>query len=174
MKTMNKYNYNANDKTLTVNGIVYTVVNVVDHLEDIMKATTGALNDFTRGRATALDFSAIRPRGSKTSHAGVATGPASFAKAFADLVEVLSGVNDDVRHRPIAIVDESHQDIEEYSSLKSNAVDFLVKTPEWDLIPVVEDLGGEKPTPNWKLTSQELADVNIERSERASPFRKTA
>ena len=170
MKTINKHSYNYMESKLTVDGTDYIVVSVVDHLEDIMKATTGALADYTRGKAVALDFSAIRPRGSKTSHAGVATGPASFAKAFADLIHVMSNVDDDVRVKPIAIVLDSHPDFVEYSELVSKEVVFLSRNADWSDIKDVH--GFQKPIPNWELTSTELNEVNSERSRRASPWYK--
>lgn len=170
--TSSKYTFDRSTSTLNVTGIStpYVVVSVVDHLEDIMKATTGALSDFTKGQAIALDFSAIRPRGSKTSHAGVATGPASFAKAFTDLIQVMSTVDDKVRFKPIAILQDNHQDLEEYLGLTSTEVIFLVRNADWSNIHDVHV--EEKPIPNWELDSKELTELNSERSKRASPWYK--
>ena len=118
-----KYDCVDLEQHLYVDNIHYIITVVEDHLEDITKAMATGLTHFARGGAVALDFSDLRPRGSKTSHGdGESTGAASFAKTFADMVQILSNVNAEKRYKPIIMLDEGHADFKEFEGINSDAV----------------------------------------------------
>ena len=167
---MNKYSYFPNKvigsgrqvPILQVNEVLVPIIAVEDHLDKIMEMISLGLNKYAADKLTALDFSSLRERGSKTSHTGISTGAASFAKMFSDL----AGTINNSKIKPIVILRDDHKDFPEYAKLSSDTVIFLRRNNIWEEVSEITS----KKKPNWELTREELRKENERRCREASPW----
>lgn len=172
--------YNDQERVLRVNDVPYQTILIEDKLESIVKATTEALVAFVKGNAIALDFSLLRPRGTKTSSTGISTGAASFAKTFADMLKAVSYENSSTRIKPIVLLSWEHADYPEYEEMNLDTVIQISRTNDWDATkfvvakpkpipkPVVVALP-EKEIPFWKLSLEERSEIRKDRHRRSTP-----
>jgi len=154
---------------IIIGELEYTVVEVKDHLADIMTSISGAVSDYMHGKAIALDFSLLRKRGARTSSSsGVSTGAASFAIAFDNAITPIISAVDTHRHMPVAILKEGHPDFQEFSNAKTISITFIARSDDHKKIYIPEPIeleGAEGLKPRWKLTKEELKK-DLEKLER--------
>jgi len=156
--------YDKSMKAVVHNGKTYPVTIVKDHLTHIVEAITTSTILYTRSIPTALDFSNLRKRGAKTSSTGESTGAASFAEMLDNTVTPLS--IEDSSIKPLAILKDTHPDIEEFrKTTPVKTVIKIVRSEDWSILEVVEtSVEVEKPvaeekkekwTPFWKLSKED-------------------
>ena len=88
-----------------------------DNLASIFEALSISMKAQAEGGGVGYNLSNIRPRGSKTSKGGTATGPCSFIDIFDTASGVISGTNDR-KAANIAVLNIGHPDIMEFITAK--------------------------------------------------------
>lgn len=92
-------------------------VPVHDSLEGIFRALQISMIAQSYGGGVGYTFSEVRPRGSKTSKGGIASGPCTFIDIFDVASSVISGTNDR-KAANIAVLNIKHPDILEFIRAK--------------------------------------------------------
>ena len=100
------------------------VLPVEDQIEAIFEAVKQSAVIHKSGGGTGFNFSKLRPRGARVgSTSGVASGPVSFMKCFDAVTDTIKqgGIR---RGANIGILNDNHQDIQEFINCKNDINDF--------------------------------------------------
>jgi len=158
--------------TLKYNNVDYRVVVVEDHLDKIMQTIGEIVSSYVKGEAVVADFSNLRSRGAKTSHAGISSGAASFAEAMDGAIVSVMHETDIKRYPPIAILAESHPDFTEF---KSSDPQIVLYASLSDTGLKILEKGKKNITPRWELkTKEEVRQSLVDVEKQASPFFRRA